>query len=662
MTPIKEFNMPLRFSFQRLASAACLAVVSLTTLHGFAQDNIQALEEEAMVAAVSEVAPLVVKIETYAGQERVGDLVIGEGPTSGLIVSDDGFILSSAFNFVQNPNSILVTIPGQDRKSARIVARDHSRKLVLLKVEVDGKLPTPTAVERKDMQVGQWTIAVGRTYDQKHPNISIGVLSAKDRIWGKALQTDAKISPANYGGPIIDIQGRVLGILAPFSPQAQTEVAGAEWYDSGIGFAIPLAEIMPHLEKMKAGNDLHPGLLGIALKGKNVYEGQPEIAAAPSNGPADKAGLKAGDKIMEVQGQKINRQAQLKHILGKLYSGDKVKLVVQRKDEQLDVEVELAAEIKPYAYPFVGVLPMRDTEGFVVRYVYPDSPASDAGIAVGDTLLSFDDETFAGPAEALEKMAVYAAGDSMKLKYKTGDKEKTATLKLGRLPTELPGELPAAHDEMEAAEEQPTVGAIDIKLADEKNACMAIIPENYNSDLAYGLVVWLHPAGNFDRVKLIERWRPICEENDLILLAPQSAEPDKWSPQEVEFISKAMNEILDSYHIDDSRVVVHGYQAGGGMAYLAGFTHRDRVRAIAAVDAALPGRAAIPDSDPILRLAVYSAIGADSPLLKPMQAGMKKLEAKQAPTVLVTQEGKGEYLSDEEFAALIRWIDSLDRL
>lgn len=98
------------------------------------------------------------------------------------------------------------------------------------------------------------------------------------------------------------------------------------------------------------------------------------------------------------------------------------------------------------------------------------------------------------------------------------------------------------------------------------------------------------------------------------------------------------------------------------MAYLAGFTHRDRVRAIAAVDAALPSRAAIPDSDPIFRLAIYSAIGSDSPLLKPMQASVKKLEAKQAPTTLVEQKGKGEYLSDEEFADFIRWIDSLDRL
>ena len=93
------------------------------------------------------------------------------------------------------------------------------------------------------MTVGQWTIAVGRTFNQKEPNISVGVLSATNRIWSTAIQTDAKISPANYGGPLIDSRGRVLGVLVPLSPQKQGgEIAGAEWYDSGIGFAVPLVD------------------------------------------------------------------------------------------------------------------------------------------------------------------------------------------------------------------------------------------------------------------------------------------------------------------------------------------------------------------------------------------------------------------------------------
>ena len=71
------------------------------------------------------------------------------------------------------------------------------------------------------MTVGQWAIAVGRTYEQPEPNLSVGVISATNRIWSKAIQTDAKISPSNYGGPLIDIHGRVLGVLVPLSPQAK---------------------------------------------------------------------------------------------------------------------------------------------------------------------------------------------------------------------------------------------------------------------------------------------------------------------------------------------------------------------------------------------------------------------------------------------------------
>ena len=136
----------------------------------------------------------------------------------------------------------------------------------------------PAAVPRSEMTVGQWAIAVGRTYEQPEPNMSVGVLSATNRIWSKAIQTDAKISPANYGGPLIDIQGRVLGVLVPLSPQRQGgEVAGAEWYDSGIGFAVPLADIIERLPTLKSGKDLHPGLLGISLKPGDIYALPAEI-------------------------------------------------------------------------------------------------------------------------------------------------------------------------------------------------------------------------------------------------------------------------------------------------------------------------------------------------------------------------------------------------
>ena len=79
------------------------------------------------------------------------------------------------------------------------------------------------------------------------------------RVWGKALQTDAPVSPNNYGGPLVDIRGRVMGLLVPLSPQSAEEIAGVEWYDSGIGFAMPLEAIQKVLPKLRKGEDLYYG-------------------------------------------------------------------------------------------------------------------------------------------------------------------------------------------------------------------------------------------------------------------------------------------------------------------------------------------------------------------------------------------------------------------
>ena len=100
-----------------------------------ADETLHQREERAMKAALARVAPSVVRIETVGGLERVGGVLIGTGPTTGLVVSPDGYIVSSAFNFAQKPDSILVTLAGGSRRAAKIVATDHSRMLVLLKVE-----------------------------------------------------------------------------------------------------------------------------------------------------------------------------------------------------------------------------------------------------------------------------------------------------------------------------------------------------------------------------------------------------------------------------------------------------------------------------------------------------------------------------------------------
>src|SRR5262249_39090812 len=147
-----------------------------------------------------------------------------------------------------------VAVPNhKERYVAKVVATDQTRMLTLLKVEPAGKLVVPEAVKASDFKVGQTSIAVGRTLVERvdqSPSVSVGIISATDRIWGKAIQSDAKISPTNYGGPLVDLTGRVQAVLVPASPRAEGETAGLEWYDSGIGFGMPLEDVFAVLPRL----------------------------------------------------------------------------------------------------------------------------------------------------------------------------------------------------------------------------------------------------------------------------------------------------------------------------------------------------------------------------------------------------------------------------
>jgi serine protease Do len=633
-----------------------------------AEDALRTREERAMQAALARVAPSVVRIETVGGLERIGQVLIGTGPTTGLVVSADGHIVSSAFNFVQKPASILVTLEDGSRQAARLVATDHSRMLVLLKVETQSKLNVPEFVPKSEMHVGQWALAVGRAFDAREPNVSVGIVSALDRVWSRALQTDAKISPGNYGGALVDIRGRVLGVLVPMSPQDTGEVAGVEWYDSGIGFAIPLEDVNRTLSRLTEGKDLHPGLLGISLKGTDIFGEPAVIAQARVTGPAYKAGFRAGDKIVEVAGQSVTRAAQLKHAIGPLYAGDIVRVVAERGEARVDREVPLAEKVDPFEYPFLGILPKRFAKsdannGLVVRYVYPDSAAAAAGMMPGDRIKSFAGKEVAGAASLVEAMLELAPGETVKMEIGRDGQTVLLDAQLGRLPESLPGELPPARDAWPAAPgERPAVGVVPIKVPEFAGECVAYVPESYHPEVAYGVVVWLHAPGGFKQEELVERWKTLCDERDLILLAPKSSDPATWHPTELRFVRRVLDEILNKYSTDPARMVVHGHEGGASMAYVVGLTNLDMFRAIAAVDGPLPRMVRPPETDPVHRLAIYTTLAAKSPTTAATQAGVERLRELKYPVTVQEIGEQGRYLTPEELAGLARWIDALDRL
>ncbi|MCH8923309.1 MAG: trypsin-like peptidase domain-containing protein [Planctomycetes bacterium] len=355
----------VRFRF--VAALGAIAVLLV-----FANDrDVQAGEKEragylltskAFRAATAKVLPSIVTIETYGASTRPkssgrrrrrssgGISRPGDGPTTGVIVSPDGYIATSTFNFAANPRIITVILRDGSRHVAKLLGRDETRKICVLKIEGQSDLPVPKMVARSELKVGQWAISVGVGYGDVEPAISYGIISATSRISGKAVQTDANISPANYGGPLLDIEGRMIGLCTPLSPRSKEVTAGVAWYDSGIGFAVPLHGAERLLAIMKQGKVVHPGRIGIIPKPASPQGGVAIATVAPGT-PAQKANLKKDDIIVSVDGEKIADVLHLRVVLGRYVAGDKIKLKIKSGDKQRDVELTLTKGVEPTKKP-----------------------------------------------------------------------------------------------------------------------------------------------------------------------------------------------------------------------------------------------------------------------------------------------------------------------
>ncbi len=634
-----------------------------------AEPDLAEREEQAILAAVRQVAPAVVRIRTVGGLAKVGRVALGEGPCSGLVVSADGYIVSSSFNFARQPATILVQLPGGASRPAKLVARDHSRSLVLLKVDLreeDPPLTTAEPAPDEEVRPGAWAIAVGRTFTADQPNVSVGIVSAVNRIWGKAIQTDAKISPSNYGGPLVDIQGRVLGVLVPMSPDSNQQLAGAEWYDSGIGFAVPYGHIQKILPRLKGGTDLHPGLLGINLKGRDAYGEAPVIAAVRPGSPARAAGIQAGDTILQAGGQPVINHVQLQHQLRPLYAGDKIRLVVNRQDRQLEFELSLADKLPPYAHPFLGILPRRDNrkgKGMVVRYVFPDSGAAAAGLKAGDRIVKLADRSINSRDDLYEVLTAHMPGEVAKVEWQRGTQRLKAAATLGDLPTEIPPQLPPARQTADSqVPSDVDVGVIEIKLAEFQNECLAYVPPSYDPAVPHGVVIWLPRPGRWDQNKVISRWRDHCAAHDLILLAPQASDPERWQRDEVEFVSGALARLAKLYEVDPARTVVYGREAGGAMAFYVFVADTSQIHGVAVVDTPMPVLLQAPPVEPANRVALFWSYDSQHPAASRIPIQAQRLTALNYPVTLRQRDKKGGDLDDQQLSELVRWIDSLDRI
>ncbi|MCX7805997.1 MAG: S1C family serine protease [Planctomycetota bacterium] len=272
----------------------------------------------------------------------------GDGPTTGIIVSSDGLILTSSFNFAARPQIVTVTLPDGSVYPAEVLGRDIGRNLCLLRIPARD-LPVPEFADPAALKVGQWAISLGWGYEGDRPAVSVGIVSALNRFSGRVVQTDAKISPANYGGPLVDIEGRIIGICVPLSPADRSETAGVEWYDSGIGFAVPLAGLEAIIARMAKGETVRPARLGVVPDASyNASSGSGvRIERIEPGSPAERAGLRTGDIVLSVGGRPVRGQMDLRVEIGRRCAGDKVKVRYSRDGAESEAEIELTEEAAP---------------------------------------------------------------------------------------------------------------------------------------------------------------------------------------------------------------------------------------------------------------------------------------------------------------------------
>lgn len=680
----------------RLTQLLPIALVVLAIPFTARAADLDELQEQAIKDAVAKVAPSTVQIETSGGTDvisagpRGAAIRKGFGPTSGVVVDASGYVISSAFNFANKPSAIFVSVPGhKERYVAEAVATDQTRMLTLLKLKgITGALVVPPAAPKGEIKIGHMALAVGRTLSggiDQPPSVSVGIVSALGRIWGKAMQTDAKVSPANYGGPLVDLSGRVQGILVPASPQSEGETAGVEWYDSGIGFAIPFEDVLAALPRLKAGKDLKRGLLGITMQGQDLYGAAPVIASIAPGSAAEKGGIKAGDKLTAIDGKPVASQAQVMHQLGTRYEGDTVTVKLLRDGKEIVLPpLTLSGVVAAYGQPFLGILPMRDDPepGVAVRFVYAKSPADAAGIKEGDRLMKIGRSLPAGvpappmgvplqPIQGRDMLLALLDGAApgvelkFEVKRKDGKKTDTLTVKLGDMPDAVPDLLPPKASVGKALTKPKPVGPMPPRPAapptppkeekkeedkkDEKkdkddkkdkpetgllkrtsaaadHSYWLYVPENYDPNVAHALVVWLHPVGknkDKDIDDLIWAWQPACEDQHIIVVGPKTDNERGWNGSDAEFVQEAVKAVGDAYTIDRRRVVAHGMGLGGEMAFYLGFNARQTFRAVAVVGAGLT-------SNPKEKLAnqplaVFIAIGGKDPLKESVGESKKKL-------------------------------------
>jgi S1-C subfamily serine protease len=261
---------------------------------------------------------------------------------TGLLVDRHGHVLTSNYNLLGTIKSVTVRLPSGKERAATVVARDPFDDLALLRLKGDGEVATkaqwrePPWAEASPVAAGSLVFALGRGPSPERMNLSEGIISAVGRNSSRAVQIDAKLNYGNVGGPLVDLDGKIVGICGFVGHVYH------QWgLNSGIGFATTAETIRRILPRLLEGKDVKPPprpFLGIQSEpagGGN--DGAPVIKVVPGSSAAS-AGVKSKDVIIRFNGEEVPNFTRLRFLIFSRKVGDEVEFVVRRGEKEITLK------------------------------------------------------------------------------------------------------------------------------------------------------------------------------------------------------------------------------------------------------------------------------------------------------------------------------------
>lgn len=264
---------------------------------------------------------------------------------SGFIVSTDGYVLTNN-HVVEGADEIIVRLSDRREIPAELVGTDPRSDMAVLKIEDEDDLPVVQVGESENLQPGQWVFAIGSPFGFDY-TVTAGIISAVGRAlpsenYVPFIQTDVAINPGNSGGPLFNMDGEVIGI----NSQIYTRSGGF----MGVSFAVPIDQAMNVFEQIRDKGTVSRGWLGVLIQevNRDLAESfglsRPRgalVAEVVPDSPAEDAGLKSGDIILEYNGSQVNLSSDLPPMVGRTPVGETATLEVLRQGKRIDVDVKI---------------------------------------------------------------------------------------------------------------------------------------------------------------------------------------------------------------------------------------------------------------------------------------------------------------------------------